>query len=292
VTEVLASGGMSSETRRIGGCEVSAIVDADLPDLPMSEAFPDIPARELETGRSAYAGVYTEDDRWRLRVRAWVVRHPGGSLLLDTGLGGPASPTQGWAQQPGVLRSELDGLGVGVGDIDTVAISHVHDDHIGGLLADDGSPLCPNARYVIQRADVDWLRTGAAHDDEAAAVWALLAALERAGLVDAIDGDHRVADGVELRHLPGHTPGHQVLLLASRDERIALSADTWNHPVQLANPDWPSGSDDDHAAAAASRRSLLADLAAHPGMLVAPTHFAESFGELRPTADAWSWVPV
>ena len=72
VTEVLASGGMSSETRRIGRCEVSAIVDADLPDLPMSEAFPDIPARELETGRSAYAGVYTEDDRWRLRVRAWV----------------------------------------------------------------------------------------------------------------------------------------------------------------------------------------------------------------------------
>lgn len=286
------SGAMSHETRRIGRFEITAIVDADMPDVAMTEAFPDIPARELEAAKVAFPDVSTDDDRWRLRVRAWVVRHPGGSLLLDTGLGGPTSPTQSWAQQPGALRSELDGLGIGLSDIDTVAISHVHDDHIGGLLADDGSPLCPNARYVIQRADVEWQRAAAADDDEAAAVWGLLAALEKAGLIDAIDGDHRVGDGADLRHLPGHTPGHQVLLLADGDERMVLSADTWNHPLQLANPDWPSGPDDDHAAAAASRRSLLADLDAHPSTLVAPTHFAESFGEVRPTADAWSWVPA
>jgi glyoxylase-like metal-dependent hydrolase (beta-lactamase superfamily II) len=283
---------MSHETRRIGRFEITAILDADIPDEPMSDAFPDVPTTELEKAKVAFADTYTEDDRWRLRIRVWLVFHPAGSLLLDTGLGGPASPAQSWAQQPGALLSELDGLGIGLDAIDAVAISHVHDDHIGGLLTEDGSPVCPNARYVVQRADVEWLRAAAVDDDEAAAAWRLLETIEKAGLIDAIDGDHRLGDGMDLWHLPGHTPGHQVLLLADGSERMVLSADTWNHPVQLSNPDWPSGSDHDHAGAAASRRSLLADLETYPGALVGPTHFAESFGEIRRTADAWSWVPA
>lgn len=283
---------MSHETRRIGRFEITAVLDADIPDEPMSDAFPDIPTTELEKAKIAFPDTYTEDDRWRLRVRAWLVRHPAGSVLLDTGLGGPASPAQSWAQQPGVLRAELDGLGIGLDAIDTVAISHVHDDHIGGLLTDDGSPVCANARYVVQRADVEWLRAAAVDDDEAATAWRLLETLEKAGLIDALDGDHRLGDGMDLRPLPGHTPGHQVLVLADGSERMVMSADTWNHPVQLANADWPSGSDDERAAAAASRRSLLADLDAHPGTLVGPTHFAESFGEIRPAPGAWSWVPA
>ena len=284
---------MTHEIRRVGRFEIIAMIDADMPDEPIVDAFPGIPADELKASTTAFPDLYTDGDRWRLRIRAWIVRDETRCLLLDTGIGGSASPTQEWAAQVGALPSVLDELGIAPGDVDTVAISHVHDDHIGGVLTDAGRPLCPNARYVVQRADVEWQRASAGEDAYASAVWALLQAIEDAGVMDAVDGDHTLADGAALRHLPGHTPGHQILVLEDAGERMVLSADTWNHPLQLGNPGWPSGPDNDHAGAAAARRTLLADLDAHPGTIVAPTHFAESFGEVVGTGDASRvWAPA
>jgi glyoxylase-like metal-dependent hydrolase (beta-lactamase superfamily II) len=145
---------------------------------------------------------------------------------------------------------------------------------------------------VIQRADVEWLQRAAGVDEELAPVWALFGPLHASELIDAIEGDHRLRDGIQLRHAPGHAPGHQVVVVEEGDDRMLLSADTWNHPLQLANPQRPSGPDDDHAGAAATRRVLLDDVLAHPGTVVAPTHFAEAFGELRGSRDDVVWVPV
>ena len=200
-----------------------------------------------------------------------------GRCCSTPGLGGPGSPTQSWADTPGTLLAELTELGVAPGDVGTVALSHVHDDHVGGLLDADGAPAFPNARHIVQRADIEWLRKLAYESDEDRAVWGLLAPLEDAGMLDPIEGDHRLADGVELHHLPGHTPGHQILRVVAGAERLTISADTWNHPAQLAHPEWPSGPDDDHAGAAEARRLLQRELADHPGTIVAPTHLAEPF---------------
>ena len=283
---------MTHEIQRIGRFEVTAIIDADMPDEPIEEAFPGIPAAALRAAKASFPDVYTDDDRWRLRIRAWVVRHDGGVLLLDTGIGDAASPTQEWASQTGALPGELEELGIEVDDIATVVISHVHDDHIGGLLTGGSDPLCPNARYVVQGADVEWQREAAASDPSAAPAWRLLSTIEDAGSMEAIDGDRALSPGLSLRHLPGHTPGHQILVVEDADARMVLSADTWNHPLQIAHPDWPSGPDTDHAAAAAARRTLLADLDAHPGTIVAPTHFAESFGEARLVGETLTWAAV
>jgi glyoxylase-like metal-dependent hydrolase (beta-lactamase superfamily II) len=283
---------MSHETRRIGPFEVTAILDADMPDEPIEEAFPGIPAAALREAKASFPDLYTDDDRWRLRIRTWVVRRDGDVLLLDTGIGDAASPTQEWVSQTGALPTELEELGIAVDDIATVVISHVHDDHIGGLLTGGRDPLCPNARYLVQLADVEWQREAAASDPFAASIWRLLSTVEDAGAMDVIDGDRALSPGLSLRHLPGHTPGHQILMVEDADARMVLSADTWNHPLQLAHPDWPSGPDNDHAAAAAARRTLLADLVAHPGTVVAPTHFAESFGEVRRSGETLTWTAV
>jgi glyoxylase-like metal-dependent hydrolase (beta-lactamase superfamily II) len=237
--------------------------------------------------------VYTEDDAWRFRVRAWLVRHDAGLLLFDSGLGGATSPAQSWAPTTGALARELDAIGIGRHHIDTVVISHAHDDHIGGVLDDAGAPMFPNARYVIQQADRDWLHDLAPTDEEAAACLALLRPLADAGILELISGDHRIDTALELHHLPGHTPGHQVLRIEMGDDRLVLSADTWNHAMQFAHPDWPSGPDNHHAQSAAARRSLLAELLASPGTIIAPTHFDGAFGEVRAGRDGVAaWVPL
>ncbi len=268
---------MTHATRSIGSIQVTSIVDADFPAGPIAETFPAVPADALLSDDADASGVRTEDDQWRIFVRAWLIRHPGGVLLFDTGIGGPTSPTQGWAPTTGALLAELSELGVSPGDVGTVALSHVHDDHIGGLLDPDGAPAFPNARHIVQRADVEWLRALAPESDEDRAVWGLVAPLEDAGVLDPIEGDRGVADGVELHHLPGHTPGHQILRVVAGGERLTISADTWNHPAQLAHPEWPSGPDNDHAGAAEARRLLRRELADHPGTIVAPTHLAQPF---------------
>ena len=70
--------------------------------------------------------------------------------------------------------------------------------------------------------------------------------------------------------------------MASDGAHALLSADTWNHPMQLAHPDWWAGSDDDHERSTATRRALLAELMAEPDTVVAPTHFGEAFGHVSP----------
>lgn len=283
---------MNVERRHVGNTEIIAILDADFPDASMGDSFPGVTDAELASAATRYPGLTTAEGNWQLHVRAWLVRHRDGDVLLDTGIGGKSSPTQAWAPETGALRSTLEELGVASADIGTVVISHVHDDHIGGLVAEDGGPLCPNARYVVQRADVEWLQREAQADEELAPVWALFGPLHASDLVDAIEGDHRLHDGLLLRHAPGHTPGHQVMLVEEGADRMILSADTWNHPLQLTNPDRPSGPDDDHEGAAATRRALRDDVLAHPGTIVAPSHFAKAFGELTASVGDVVWVAV
>jgi glyoxylase-like metal-dependent hydrolase (beta-lactamase superfamily II) len=276
------------ETVTVGDVEISALLDVDVTDEPMVDAFPGAPADELLAAKATYPDIYGPDDVWRLRVRAWLVRHPGGVLLLDTGVGPETSPAMGWCASPGVARETFDEVGASPDDVDTVAISHSHDDHVGGVVLADGSPAFPRARYVIQRADHDWERD-AAQTGENPTWTALLEPLSVAGVLDVIEGDHQLTDDIALHHAPGHTPGHQVIRIESGDGRALLSADTWNHPIQLAHPGWESGSDNDRAEAEVTRRALLAELATDPSVLVATTHFAESFGHIRHGANGAVW---
>ncbi len=101
-----------------------------------------------------------------------------------------------------------------------------------------------------------------------------------------------LAEGIELHLAPGHTPGHQIVRVRSRGAFAIITADTFNHPIQLPHPEWPSGTDADPAEAVRTRSALLADLAARPGTTVAPTHFAEAFGEVQGGEDgAATWRP-
>ena len=107
-----------------------------------------------------------------------------------------------------------------------------------------------------------------------------------------MDGDRSLAEGVRLRQLPGHTPGHQIVDIEAEGRRVVISGDTFNHPAQIESPDWFADSDDDHERANASRRTLLAEVA-DTGAILAPSHFAQAFGQIETRADGRAaWVPT
>lgn len=268
-------------TLQVGRVEVIALMDAIGDTGPMTEMFPRSPADGLLAYKDRHPAIYGEDDAWRIHVRTWLLRHPDGLLLLDTGLGKAE-----WFPGEGRLQEALAEVGVDPGTIDTVAISHVHDDHLGAAVLPDGTPAFPNARLVIQSADVEALEAWAEESEEDRGIWdGQLRPLMDAGLVDRIDGDHRLSDALHLQHLPGHTPGHQVLHVEDGGTHLIITADTWNHPAQLAHPEWPSGADADDAAAAAARRAFLPVVTSDPSIVIAPTHFDRPFGSVTNDAN-------
>ncbi|WP_108484260.1 MBL fold metallo-hydrolase [Oceaniglobus ichthyenteri] len=172
-----------------------------------------------------------------------VVNTGGEVVLFDTGLNAAG------------ITAALSAAGYAPDDITVVVITHMHGDHIGGLIEGD-TPTFPNARYVTGQVEYDhW--SNADNDGFKAKV---------APLADKMtfiaDGDAPVS-GITAIAAFGHTPGHMTYHLESGEERLLLMADTANHYVwSLAHPEWEVRFDMDKSAAAQSRKKILGMVAA------------------------------
>lgn len=143
-------------------------------------------------------------------VHAWIVRHPDGIVLVDTGIGVGNDVIDAW-YRPDVtsLADAVGSVGLGLRDIDAVVLSHLHFDHCG----QQQSVAAP---VYVQAAEHDAART----PRYTVAEWATIPA-DRLRLVD---GDTEILDGLWLLSTPGHTPGHQSVLVEAGSDRIVLAA--------------------------------------------------------------------
>jgi len=280
----------------IGGVEVVSLSDAaeDMDDPDILDPLHGPSDEVWGPYRTLYPAVFAAHGGWRLHVRGTILRAHGRTILVDTGVGGPTSSAMSWYSAPGHLMESLAESGTSPGDVDVVVLTHVHDDHIGGTVTPGGEPAFPNARYMVNRLDLDWLRELAKTFDEDRAVWdTSLAPLEFLGVLQAIDGAQEVAAGIRTRHLPGHTPGHQVVHVEDGGASLLLSGDAINHPAQLHEPGLATGPDEDPETAATVRRMLIDELL-DTDRVLAPTHFAEPFGRVVHDGPAGRirWVPI
>ena len=161
------------------------------------------------------------ENRITLGLNCFLVRTPGATLLLDTGVGPDVSRRYvdfySFERGPG-LFGLLDEEGIGRDGIDLVVNSHLHFDHCGGntLRAADGSwtPGFPKARYAVQRGE--WEQ--ALHPverDKPSYLPVRLRALADGDRLLLLDGDGPVAPGVEAVLVPGHTAFHMGVKVSS-----------------------------------------------------------------------------
>ena len=171
-------------------------------------------------------------------------------VLFDTGLGG---------ETPGILPA-LQSAGYSADQVDVVVITHMHPDHIGGLMT-SGNPTFPNARYVSGTTEYDfWAAKGA---DNRIGKLMISNVKPLAEKMTFEKGGDSVASGITAVESFGHTPGHMCYRIESNGSQLLLLADLANHYVwSLAYPDWEVRFDMDKAAAAGSRRSVLGMAAA------------------------------
>ena len=150
----------------------------------------------------------------------------------------------------------LNEAGIEASDVTIVVITHMHGDHIGGLMDESGAPTYPNARYVTGQVEFDhW----AAAENEGFEGKVRPLAENMTFLADGND----VVSGITAVGAFGHTPGQMNYLIESGGEQVMLIADTANHYVwSLGYPEWEVRFDMDKAAAAATRKKILGMLAA------------------------------
>lgn len=163
-------------------------------------------------------------------------------VLFDTGL------------NPEGITSALNAAGYTPDQVDVVVITHMHGDHIGGLMGEGGATF-PNARYVTASAEFDaWAAMDNGTFD--AKMRPLAEQTEMIG-----DGAS-VASGITALAAHGHTPGHTAYMIESGGSQLLIAADFANHYVwSLGYPDWEVKFDMDKAKAAETRRRLLGMLA-------------------------------
>lgn len=198
----------------------------------------------------------------------------GRTILIDTGLG----PKVG-----GALPRSLALAGVGPMQVTDVLITHSHGDHVGGLIAADGSLAFPNATIRMAAPEWAWMRSKPANAALVQAIAPKVATFEPGALV---------APGIRSLALPGHTPGHVGYEITSGDQRLLDIGDIAHSAiVSLEHPEWIVGYDTDPTGGRDERETELASLAADGERVFAPHFPFPGVGHVAKNGSAYMWHP-
>jgi N-acyl homoserine lactone hydrolase len=175
----------------------------------------------LEIKRLHLASVGGIDGReWP--VHGFVVTHPGGAALVDTGCGGPDEVLNDWRVVNRSVAAALAGLDMTPADIGLVINTHLHFDHCGQ------NAVFAHAPCYVQRAELD----RAQRESPELFDWF--------GFMNArwelLDGDIEILPGLSVITTPGHTVGHQCVVVATDGQADLLIGDAAYTPHQFAGP--------------------------------------------------------
>ncbi|MFC6445230.1 MBL fold metallo-hydrolase [Shinella zoogloeoides] len=210
-------------------------------------------------------------------------------VLFDTGMG-----EGGRDAGMGRLVEGLKYAGYTPDQISVVVITHMHGDHIGGLM-EGGKPAFPNARYVTGRTEYDfWVnpaRMGTPAEQGHQGVLAKVQPL--AEKLTFIEDGGEVVPGITGLNAFGHSPGHMIFRIESEGRAMMLTADTANHFVlSLQRPDWEVRFDMDKAQAAATRRKVF-DMIATDRLAFIGYHMPfPAAGFVEKAGEGYRFVPV
>jgi glyoxylase-like metal-dependent hydrolase (beta-lactamase superfamily II) len=253
---------------RVGNVEVVAVLDMVPPPRHPSDFFPGVAEHLWEP----YRDDVLDNGNIQLYYGHFFARSEGKVVMVDTGMGPGPHVTRG--NITGNLMGELNAAGVQAGDVDIVVHTHLHMDHVGWNIdytGDTPKPYFPNARYLVPRTDWEYfiqpevLATAPYVADS-------VVPLQGMKLMDLIEEGHQVTGEITTLATPGHTPGHQVILISSQGEKAMIIGDAIHSKVQVQEPSWCAGVDTNKTDSHNSREMIL-NMAEQDNYIMAAGHF-------------------
>ena len=235
---------------QLGDFEVTTLLDGA---VQLGGPHPIFGENQPAENVAAYAEQnFLPADRMEISFAPVLVNTGDAVVLFDSGNG------DGMIAK-GDLVATLANAGYSAEQIDVVVITHMHPDHIGGLMA-EGAATFPNARYVTGEVEYAFW----SHEDRLSGATEGVGKLVRSNVVPLAEktrflGDAgEVVPGINAIAAFGHTPGHMAYHIESGGQRLLLWADASNHYVlSVEQPDWHVRFDMDKEAAVATRRRLF-----------------------------------
>jgi glyoxylase-like metal-dependent hydrolase (beta-lactamase superfamily II) len=226
-------------------------------------------------------------------INAFLINTGSKLILIDTGAGVL------YGDCCGHLMANLRAAGYQPEQVDEVLLTHLHKDHVGGVIL-DGKMAFPNAVLRVSQTDADYWFDPASKTKAPAflssffdSAIASVAPYQRAGRFKTFSGNQELEPGLWALATPGHTPGHTSYVIQSGTQTLLVWGDIIHvASIQLRNPTVSVEYDTDALAAQRSRRSML-QLAASKHLLVGAGHMSfPGLGYIRTGGDTYEWIPV
>ena len=229
----LSSDALGAQMRRLAASfSLLAAAFSMAPAAQAAEAVNSVRLYALDCGRVHFndGGIFSDTGEYDgkpldLAAPCFVIRHPKGTLLWDTGLGDGLAKNKDGVDNGGIhlsvpvtLASQLERIGVAPADVTYVGFSHFHFDHTGN------ANLFTGATWLINKAELDF----ALSEPTPFGISTDTISGYKTAKVQNVEGDYDVfGDGsVRLLKTPGHTPGHEVLMLRlAKSGVVILSGD-------------------------------------------------------------------
>lgn len=263
----------------------------------ISDGFLEIDAAYLsnitpDQANSALAAEFIKAAPVATGVNAYLIAMAGRTILVDTG-GANYSPALG------KLIPSLELAGVSPDQVDAVLMTHLHVDHVGGLVTADKATF-PNAELHVHANDVAYFTSA---DNRAATPEAFRGSFDMAqeafavydGRVRTFSGDIEIFPGIRSRELFGHTPGHSGFVVGQGEDALFIWGDIVHvGPIQFAKPEVGIAYDWDGKAAIATRRAVLRQVAADRTRIAGMHINFPGIGHVKPLAsgDGYDFKPA
>jgi glyoxylase-like metal-dependent hydrolase (beta-lactamase superfamily II) len=274
---------------QLGDFEVTALYDGyiDLDTKLLKNAKPGEVQRLVARMFQTMPAVQTA-------VNAYVIHTGQNLMLVDAGAGKTFGPSLGF------MLENMRAAGYAPEQIDTILLTHMHGDHINGLVTADGKAVFPNAEVRVAKNEADfWLSDAiAAKAPKDAQPFFAMAKAGAAPYIasnkwKSFDGNVELFAGIKAIATPGHTPGHTSFLVSSGNQRLMIWGDlVHNYAVQFVNPGVAIEFDTDTKKAVTTRRAAMVE-AAKEKYWVAGMHLPfPGIGHVRRDGAIYTWVPV
>jgi glyoxylase-like metal-dependent hydrolase (beta-lactamase superfamily II) len=272
----------------LGDFEVIALSDGTIP-LKLNELLTDAKSGEVERLLKQHCQASTIE----CSVNAYLIKANGKLILIDVGTSDVYGPALGH------ITESLNKIGYKPEQIDAILLTHIHMDHIGGLMNGDKIAF-PNATVYISKIEADYYlnptnKTKAAENAKRFFDGAelKLRPILIAGKLRTFDFGAELFPGITPVAGFGHTPGHSFYAIESKGEKMLFLGDILvSDAVQLSEPSITSVYDYDPKQASATRKKALAE-AGTAGYWVGVSHISfPGIGHIRPGDKGYIWVPI